>query len=77
MLDRFSRKCYNIGVEKTWRFNEMEKYVIYGVNKSWKVEGLERALTYAERESKTCFRVSVFNSNNKKIAKFEFGKRVA
>lgn len=55
----------------------MEKYVIYGVNKSWKVEGLERALAYAERESETCFRVSVFDSNNKKVAKFEFGKRVA
>ena len=55
----------------------MEKYTIYGVNKSWKVEGLERALEYAERESKNCFRISVFDSNNKKVAKFEFGKRIA
>ena len=55
----------------------MEKYVIYGANKSWRVEGLERALAYAERESKTCFRVSVFDGNNKKVAKFEFGKRIA
>jgi hypothetical protein len=67
---------YNKGTKKE-RYKAMEKYVIYGANKSWKVEGLERALEYAERESKTCFRVSVFDSNNKKVAKFEFGKRVA
>ena len=55
----------------------MENYKIYGANKSWNVKDLERALEYAERESKICFRVSVFDSNNKKVAKFEFGKRVA
>lgn len=54
----------------------MKEYKIYGTNKSWNVKGLERAMEYAERESKTAFRVSVFDGKEK-IAVFEFGKRVA
>lgn len=54
----------------------MKEYKIYGVNNVRVVKGLERAMEYAERESKVCFRVSVFDGKEK-IAVFEFGKRVA
>lgn len=53
----------------------MKRYTIYGINKSWKVATLERAIKVAEMESKTVFRISIFE-DNKKVAFYENGKRV-
>ena len=54
----------------------MKDYKVYGVNKVRVVKGLERAMEYAERESRVGYRVSVFD-NNRKIATFQFGKKIA
>ena len=51
-------------------------YKVYGVNKSWNITNLNQALIHAQRESKSCFRVSVFEGN-RKIAVFSFGKQIA
>lgn len=54
----------------------MEKYKILFANKEMVFVGLERAKEIAKNQSLVSFRVSVFDSNNKKVAKFEWGKEI-
>lgn len=54
----------------------MEKYKILFANKAMVFVGLERAKEIAKKQSLVSFRVSVFDSNNKKVAYYEWGKEI-
>lgn len=54
----------------------MEKFKILFANKAMVLVGLERAKEIAKKQSLVSFRVSVFDSNNKRVAKYEWGKEI-
>lgn len=54
----------------------MEKFKILFANKEMVFVGLERAKEIAKKQSLVNFRVSVFDSNNKMVARYEWGKEI-
>lgn len=58
------------------RYKEMEKFTILFANKTLVFQGLERAKEIAQKQSLVSFRVSVFDSNNKRVARYEWGKEI-
>lgn len=54
----------------------MEKFTILFANKTLVFQSLERAKEIAQKQSLVSFRVSVFDNNNKRVARYEWGKEI-
>ena len=52
------------------------KYTILFANKALVVNNVEYARQLAENNLKCYFRVAIFDGNNKRVAKYEWGKEI-